>query len=124
MDCCKSCNNCDLIDNICLIDGTKCYENKVCLRGNCHQYSPGHWQTNEDEHHYIPKANDMFSRSEIINVLRAWAKKARNSDDPDPYRRTRGDTFYEASLIFEDLPRKECLYEKEVIDSIVNDNGS
>lgn len=47
---CKNCNNFDLSENICLIDGSKGYENQKCLHENCDKFKQGHWTTNEDEH--------------------------------------------------------------------------
>lgn len=41
---CKNCNNCDLYSNECLIDGSKCYENQVCIHKNCENYKEGEWR--------------------------------------------------------------------------------
>jgi len=41
---CGSCNNCDLYTNECLIDGSKCYINQVCLNPNCKHYKEGEWK--------------------------------------------------------------------------------
>lgn len=47
---CKNCENFDLSSNVCLIDGSKGYENQKCLHENCDKFKQGHWTTNEDEH--------------------------------------------------------------------------
>ena len=57
---CKHCNNFDLSDNTCLIDGSKGYKNQKCLHENCNKFEQGHWTTNEDEHKplYVGRGND------------------------------------------------------------------
>ncbi len=55
---CKQCDNFDLSSNICLVDGSKGYENKKCLHEKCDKYIEGHWTTNEDEHFYVGEMNN------------------------------------------------------------------
>ena len=40
---CKHCEFCDLFNNLCLIDNSKCYENKKCLHEDCPKFKDGEW---------------------------------------------------------------------------------
>lgn len=40
---CKHCEFCALFLNLCLLDESKCYENKKCLHENCKKFKPGKW---------------------------------------------------------------------------------
>lgn len=40
---CKHCEFCDLLNNRCLIDQSKCYVNKKCLHKDCKSYKRGEW---------------------------------------------------------------------------------
>lgn len=42
---CKHCELCDLITNRCLLDQSKCYENKKCLHEDCKKFKEGNFCT-------------------------------------------------------------------------------
>ena len=46
---CKHCENFDLQNNTCMIDGSKGYVNQKCVHMNCEHYQTGSWNTNTED---------------------------------------------------------------------------
>lgn len=80
---CKSCQFCNIYNNVCLVDNQKCYEKGVVVHNECDCYEEGRWcpqGCKEDKYKFPPvglipkKVHDNHRINEIFDAMKRFSE--------------------------------------------------